>query len=198
MAQARFTSGPRKGQFKPKNGKSTGSKKSGGSRGSKIKATVSRHTSKINKAIKGGGILAGVLAFVQQTTAEDVKFAKSTGYYQGLNGENKAKFLVGKLIGRATGFTVFGNVAGEAPDFKINLWGPVNKWTGIGVGGLIYKTLGGYFNLPYRNHVRNFTAPILIGGIVGGLIDPPGDSSGPAPTPSRNQVSAGTAVVMRI
>lgn len=202
-AQLRFMTGPRKGQFKPKNttkkGSSGGSKGSRGgssSVGSRVKNTLAK---KINLAVKGAGFLTGIAAVIQQSTSADVKFAKEeSGYWEELGtAQKRAQFVLGRMVNRATGFTIWPEITREGVGFTFNPWGIFNKWTGVGAAGILYHGLGFFFGLPQRTRVRNFSWPVFIGGIIGGLLDPPaGQSShtsisGPRPgfrnvTPNRS------------
>jgi len=177
--QPRFKSGPRKGQFMPK----SGAKKNSGSRGSKRNDIVHRvkntMATKINKAVKGAGIVTGIFATIQQATKEDVRFAREeSGYWEELGtNQRRAQFVLGRFVNRATGFTIWPDVTREGVGFTFNPGGALNKWTAAGASGILYHFFGRFFNLPQRTRVRNFSWPVFIGGIVGGVLDPPAGQS---------------------
>lgn len=117
--------------------------------------------------------LAGVGAFVQQTTSSDVSYGQS--YLNSLSGTDKAKAILGWTVSRVTfgNVVLFPKVVGAVqPTFQIG--NVVNKWTGLGVAAIIYKHIAG---LPHRGKVGKFGFPLLAGGILGGLFDDPSDQA---------------------
>lgn len=93
----------------------------------------------------------------------------------------KLKILVNIVGGRMTGINLFpGEV--QAPQ-TINFGGIFNKWTGLGVGLMIYGSIskhvkiGGTTILPHGSKLSALGKRLLTGGAFGGLFDAPSDGS---------------------
>lgn len=110
-------------------------------------------------------------AYLQQVTAKDVLAAQTAGTYQTLSTMDKAKFVFGNAIGRTTGWYPFANITGTRP-FTLNVAGMANKWTGLGIGALIYSMLP-IKQLPGKPIAKKVGSGLLAGGLVGGLFDDP-------------------------
>ena len=87
----------------------------------------------------------------------------------------KAKIFTNIVIGRMSGYTPFknGNLYDtENTPFTVNPSGMVNKWTTLGVAGLIYKNLG-IKQLPQKQKVGAIAKRVLLSGLIGGVFDAP-------------------------
>ena len=130
-------------------------------------------------------------AFASQISAKDYEDLKGTNY----NKEDiatKGKIFANIVLGRLSGFTPFkgDNLYGsENTPFTINPNGMVNKFTGLGIGGLIYKNLP-IKQLPMKSKVGVISKGLIAGGLIGGLFDPPMNTS----TPSSNQQVLGRSM----
>jgi len=119
--------------------------------------------------------VAPFLAFGNQITAKDYEVVNATAGYKNESIATKAKIFTNIVTGRMTGITPFknGNLYGsETTPFTINPNGLINKWTGLGVAGLIYKNLP-IKQLPQKSKVGTIAKGLLLGGGVGGLFDAP-------------------------
>lgn len=132
-----------------------------------------RHESVISKVVLPSSFFA---SFINQVNAKDLS---TSGTYNNLDTMGKAKWQIGNAVGRVTGFYPFADVTGTHP-FAINLLGPVNKWTGLGV--VMSMILPAVPKLPHKGMIRKAGSGFLLGGIIGGLFDnppPQTSSSGP-------------------
>jgi len=131
--------------------------------------------SKIYSLVKNA---SGYLAFANQLTAKDYSALENTNY-KNEDIATKAKIFANIAMGRLTGITPFknGNLYGsETTPFTINPNGVINKWTGLGVAGLIYKNMP-IKQLPQKSKVGAVSKRLLLGGALGGLFDAPDGSS---------------------
>ena len=145
---------------------------------SKRKRSSSSKTmgNKIYNVVKS---VAPFLAFGNQITAKDYEVLNQQSSYKNENVATKAKIFSNIVLGRLTGITPFknGNMYGsETTPFTINPSGVVNKWTGLGVAGLIYKNLP-IKALPQKSKVGTIAKSLLLGGGIGGLFDAPDSMS---------------------
>ena len=103
--------------------------------------------------------VAGGLVFFSQLTKGD------RGAYVGTIGD-KAKTLVNNVFGNILGVNPIPN----APVFQqsFSLDNAANKFSGIGLGGLIYSMIP-IKALPHKARVRTIARRVLVGGILGGL-----------------------------
>ena len=127
---------------------------------------------------------SGYLEFANQITAKDYADLSNTNY-KNEDIATKAKIFSNIVLGRLTGMTPFksGNLYGsEDIPFTINPNGLVNKWTGLGVAGLIYKNLP-IKQLPQKSKVGAVSKRLLLGGAIGGLFDPPMNSTTTSSSP---------------
>ena len=132
--------------------------------------------SKIYSVVKNA---SGYLAFASQLTAKDYSVLNQQPAYKNEDIATKAKIFANIAMGRLTGITPFknGNMYGsETTPFTINPSGVVNKFTGLGVAGLIYKNLP-IKALPQKSKVGAVSKRLLLGGALGGLFDAPEGSS---------------------
>ena len=128
---------------------------------------------------------SGYLAFANQITAKDYADLSNTNY-KNEDIATKAKIFSNIVLGRLTGMTPFksGNLYGsEDIPFTINPNGLVNKWTGLGVAGLIYKNVPLIKQLPQKSKVGAVSKRLLLGGAIGGLFDPPMNSTTTSSSP---------------
>ena len=132
--------------------------------------------SKIYSVVKNA---SGYLAFASQLTAKDYSVLNNQASYKNEDIATKAKIFANIAMGRLTGITPFknGNMYGsETTPFTINPSGMVNKFTGLGIAGLIYKNLP-MKQLPQKSKVGAVSKRLLLGGALGGLFDAPEGSS---------------------
>ena len=118
------------------------------------------------------------IAFTSQLTQKNYSALENTDY-KNAQMIDKVKIFANIVTGRLTGFTAFknGNLYGsETTPFTINPSGVANKFTGIGVAGLIYKNLP-IKQLPQKQKVGEIAKRVLLGGALGGLFDAPDNTS---------------------
>jgi hypothetical protein len=171
------------------------------SRASRRGMTSLRHvrrglaSSKTWKALAGA---VGLGAFFQQTTNSDVTNLQGAPWNAASAGQ-KLTALGVCFIQRITNGSVLSNytatlgtttiVLNSKPTWQLgNIF---NKWTGAGVGALIYKHLPW---VPEKAKVGKFVVPLLAAGIIGGLLD---DPSGQAVSRSSAYVRNGPQVNLR-
>jgi len=144
--------------------------------------------------------VAPFLAFGNQITAKDYEVLNQQANYKNENIATKAKIFTNIVAGRMTGITPFknGNMYGsETTPFTINPNGLINKWTGLGVAGLIYKNLP-IKALPQKSKVGSISKGFLLGGGVGGLFDAPDMSIGsPSMTTSPQVLGRNMTVIQQ-
>ena len=155
--------------------KRNGKKKKNGNNGSKSLG---------NSMYKLAKNASGYLAFASQLTAKDYSDLNATSSYKNEDIATKAKIFANIVTGRLTGLHAFkgDNLYGsdEIP-FTVNPSGVVNKFTGLGVAGLIYKNLN-IKQLPQKQKVGAVAKNLLVGGALGGLFDPPMNSNSQSTT----------------
>lgn len=141
--------------------------------------------------------IAGVGSFIGQAIGSDVDYAKSSGYWDGLNGTDKAKLVLGDLVSRVTlgHYAPFPDVAGPVtPEF--NIGNMLNKFTFAGAALVAYswfaKKFGGRY-LPEGALAGRTGKGMLLGGALGGLLDDPtsGTQQGPSSAQITRSVSRG-------
>ena len=146
--------------------KRNGKKKKNGNNGSKSLG---------NSMYKLAKNASGYLAFASQLTAKDYSDLNATSSYKNEDIATKAKIFANIVTGRLTGLHAFkgDNLYGsDQIPFTVNPSGVVNKFTGLGVAGLIYKNLN-IKQLPQKQKVGAVAKNLLVGGALGGLFDPP-------------------------
>ena len=121
----------------------------------RIGRTVQSQWGKISKG-------AGVLAALSQITGTDM--SASAGQPIGSRAQN----FVNSLSGRITGYTPFKSAAGASIPQTISIDGMFNKWSGIGLGTLIYSMVP-IKMLPHKGKAKSLGKSLLTGGILGGL-----------------------------
>lgn len=110
------------------------------------------------------------LSFLSQLMSKDLDPSTTQGrYYQNADIVGKIKMISNDVTGRVTGLNAFP----DAPNFKqtINPAGVVNKYTGMGLGLLIYshvapRGMGG------KGLARKVGKGLFWGGVIGGFFDP--------------------------
>jgi hypothetical protein len=131
--------------------------------------------SKIYSLVKNA---SGYLAFASQLTAKDYSDLNSQASYKNVDIATKAKIFANIVTGRLTGIHAFkgDNLYGSDDiPFTVNPSGVVNKFTGLGIAGLIYKNLP-IKSLPMKSKVGAVAKRVMIGGVIGGVFDPPMNS----------------------
>ena len=121
----------------------------------RIGRTVQSQWGKISKG-------AGVLAALSQITGTDM--SASAGQPIGSRAQN----FVNSLSGRITGYTPFKSATGANIPQTISIDGMFNKWSGIGLGTLIYSMVP-IKMLPHKGKAKTLGKSLLTGGILGGL-----------------------------
>ena len=129
----------------------------------RVARTVQSQWGKISKG-------AGVLAALSQITGTDM--SASAGQPIGSRAQN----FVNSLSGRITGYTPFKSAPGASTPQTISIDGMFNKYSGIGLGTLIYGMLPVKM-LPHKGKAKTLGKSLLTGGILGGLFDAPSLSS---------------------
>lgn len=126
-----------------------------------------------NKSRKEGQLMTGgsfVITFLSQLTAKDITANQAA--FSAYTPTDKAKFLANTVVGRITGINIFNDMP-QVPQ-TINPSGVINKYTGLGLGAIIYKKVP---FLPFKNIVGHLGEGSLAGGIFGGLFDAPNNSN---------------------
>jgi len=121
----------------------------------KVSKSIGSQWGKISKG-------AGVLAALSQITGSDM--SASAGQPIGSRAQN----FVNSLSGRITGYTPFKSATGANIPQTISIDGMFNKWSGIGLGTLIYGMLPVKM-LPHKGKAKTLGKSLLTGGILGGL-----------------------------
>ena len=121
----------------------------------KVSKSIGSQWGKISKG-------AGVLAALSQITGSDM--SASAGQPIGSRAQN----FVNSLSGRITGYTPFKSATGANIPQTISIDGMFNKWSGIGLGTLIYSMVP-IKMLPHKGKAKTLGKSLLTGGILGGL-----------------------------
>ena len=121
----------------------------------KVSKSIGSQWGKISKG-------AGVLAFLSNVTGSDM--SASAGQPIGARAQNFGN----SLLGRITGFTPFKNAAGANTPQTIGIDGIFNKWSGIGLGSIIYGMLP-IRKLPHKGKASTLGKNLLTAGILSGL-----------------------------
>ena len=137
----------------------------------RIGRTVQSQWGKISKG-------AGVLAALSQITGSDM--SASAGQPIGSRAQN----FVNSLSGRITGYTPFKSAAGASIPQTISIDGMFNKWSGIGLGTLLYSMVP-IKMLPHRAKAKTLGKSLLTGGVLGGLFSTGNPHNTNLLTPSR-------------
>ena len=131
--------------------------------------------SKIYSLVKNA---SGYLAFASQLTAKDYSDLNSQASYKNVDIATKAKIFANIVTGRLTGIHAFKGddlYGSDEIPFTVNPSGVANKFTGLGIAGLIYKNIP-IKSLPMKSKVGAVAKRVLVGGILGGVFDPPMNS----------------------
>jgi hypothetical protein len=137
---------------------------------------------------------SGYLAFASQLTAKDYSDLNATTSYKNEDMATKLKIFANIVTGRLTGIHAFkgDNLYGsDQIPFTVNPGGMVNKFTGLGLAGVLYSKSGVKL-LPQKSKVGAVAKNLLIGGGIGGLFDPPMNS------PSQSQTMASSPKVLGV
>ena len=137
----------------------------------RVARTVQSQWGKISKG-------AGVLAALSQITGTDM--SASAGQPIGSRAQN----FINSLSGRITGYTPFKSATGANIPQTISIDGMFNKWSGIGLGTLIYSMVP-LKMLPHKGKAKTLGKSLLTGGILGGLFSTGNPHNTNLLTPSR-------------
>ena len=129
----------------------------------KVSKSIGSQWGKISKG-------AGVLAFLSNVTGADM--AASTGQPIGARAQNFGN----SLLGRISGYTPFKNAAGANTPQTISIDGIFNKFSGIGLGTLIYGMLP-LKVLPHKGKAKTLGKSLLTAGVLSGLFMPTNNHS---------------------
>ena len=121
----------------------------------KVSKSIGSQWGKISKG-------AGVLAFLSNVTGSDM--AASAGQPIGARAQNFGN----SLLGRIAGVTPFKNAAGANTPQTIGIDGIFNKWSGIGLGSIIYGMLP-IRKLPHKGKASTLGKNLLTAGILSGI-----------------------------
>ena len=146
----------------------------------KVSKSIGSQWGKISKG-------AGVLAFLSNVTGSDM--AASTGQPIGARAMNFGN----SLLGRITGFTPFKNAAGANTPQTIGIDGIFNKFSGIGLGTLIYGMLPVKM-LPHKGKAKTLGKSLLTAGVLSGLFMPTNNRSSNLIAPSHGITVASSEV----
>ena len=147
----------------------------------KVSKSIGSQWGKISKG-------AGVLAFLSNVTGSDM--SASAGQPIGARAQNFGN----SLLGRISGYTPFKNAPGANIPQTIGIDGIFNKFSGIGLGTLIYGMLPVKM-LPHKGKAKTLGKSLLTAGVLSGLFMPTHNrnskliSSSPAMTVSTSEVS---------
>ena len=124
----------------------------------KVKKSIGSQWGKISKG-------AGVLAFLSNVTGADM--SASAGQPIGARAMNFGN----SLLGRISGYTPFKNAAGANIPQTISVDGIFNKFSGIGLGTLVYGMLP-LKMLPHKGKAKTLGKSLLTAGVLSGLFMP--------------------------
>jgi len=111
--------------------------------------------------------IAGALVFFSQLTQKD----RDAGAYTGTMAD-KLRIFANNVTGRIIGFQPFSSHSNPAFTQTLNLDGAFNRFSGIGLAGLIYGMIP-IKQLPHKGKVKTLSRRILTAGILGGIFDAP-------------------------
>ena len=177
-----------------------------------IRSTVRRRVSRRRRSAKKSvssksmgnkifGALKGIVpfyVFASQLTQKDYQALENTNY-KNEDIATKAKIFTNIVTGRLSGFTPFkgANMYGsESTPFTINPSGMVNKFTGIGLAGMIYKNLP-IKQLPMKGKIGTLAKSTLVSGAIGGLFDAPDNSNRTSVTSSPQVLGKNMSVIQQ-
>ena len=146
----------------------------------KVSKSIGSQWGKISKG-------AGVLAFLSNVTGSDM--SASAGQPIGARAMNFGN----SLLGRISGYTPFKNAAGANIPQTIGIDGIFNKFSGIGLGTLIYGMLPVKV-LPHRAKAKTLGKSLLTAGVLSGLFMPTNNRSSNLIAPSHGITVASSEV----
>ncbi len=146
----------------------------------KVSKSIGSQWGKISKG-------AGVLAFLSNVTGSDM--AASAGQPIGARAQNFGN----SLLGRISGYTPFKNAAGANTPQTIGIDGIFNKFSGIGLGTLIYGMLPVKM-LPHKGKAKTLGKSLLTAGVLSGLFMPTNNRSSNLIAPSHGITVASSEV----
>ena len=134
------------------------------------RAIKKRATRSITSNWKKISTTAGVLAGLQQLTNKDMT------HTAGMPIATKAQAFINSIVGRTTGYNPFPTASGGKIPQTINPNGMFNKWSGIGLGALLYGVVPVKM-LPHKAKAKTLGKALVTAGIIGGLFDAPSNPS---------------------
>lgn len=146
----------------------------------KVSRSIGSQWGKISKG-------AGVLAFLSNVTGSDM--SASAGQPIGARAQNFGN----SLLGRISGYTPFKNAAGADTPQTIGIDGIFNKFSGIGLGTLIYGMLPVKM-LPHKGKAKTLGKSLLTAGVLSGLFMPTNNRSSNLISPSHGITVASSEV----
>jgi len=146
----------------------------------KVSKSIGSQWGKISKG-------AGVLAFLSNVTGSDM--SASAGQPIGARAQNFGN----SLLGRISGYTPFKNAAGANIPQTIGIDGIFNKFSGIGLGTLIYGMLPVKM-LPHKGKAKTLGKSLLTAGVLSGLFMPTNNRSSNLISPSHGITVASSEV----
>jgi len=146
----------------------------------KVSKSIGSQWGKISKG-------AGVLAFLSNVTGSDM--SASAGQPIGARAQNFGN----SLLGRISGYTPFKNAAGANTPQTIGIDGIFNKFSGIGLGTLIYGMLPVKM-LPHKGKAKTLGKSLLTAGVLSGLFMPTNNRSSNLISPSHGITVASSEV----
>ena len=105
------------------------------------------------------------MAFLSNVTGSDM--SASAGQPIGARAQNFGN----SLLGRISGYTPFKNAAGANTPQTIGIDGIFNKWSGIGLGSVVYGMLP-IKQLPHKGKAKTLGKSLLTAGILSGIFMP--------------------------
>ena len=146
----------------------------------KVSKSIGSQWGKISKG-------AAVLAFLSNVTGSDM--SASAGQPIGARAQNFGN----SLLGRISGYTPFKNAAGANTPQTIGIDGIFNKFSGIGLGTLIYGMLPVKM-LPHKGKAKTLGKSLLTAGVLSGLFMPTNNRSSNLISPSHGITVASSEV----
>jgi len=136
--------------------------------------------------------------FIMAATGIGSAVMQSTAKYEwtGYSMEQRFWDFVANVIGNSMTKKINPNYVGAA-DFSLNPWGWANKYTGTGIALLFGTGILRKMKIPYTSRITPYTAAagegFTVGGVFGGIFDPPNGGGNPTSRPTNRQYSNATS-----